>query len=124
MSELMLDDEKTINDINPFVLDPPGSSRKPNDIVKPIIIKEESMFDNNEGSPICDYAVANNLAMCEPSVKNCPLNRPLHPMRNIDVGFTKKFNKVKTIVEKNTKPNYAYMVIIIFLLSLIIFLMY
>lgn len=124
MSELMLDDEKTINDINPFVLDPPGSSRKPNDVVKPIIIKEESMFDNNEGSPICDYAVANNLSMCEPSVKNCPLNRPLHPKRNIDAGFTQDLIKTKTTVKKDTKTNYAYVMMIIFLLILIIFLSY
>lgn len=124
MSVLMLDDENTINDINPFVLDPPGSSRKPNDIVNPIIIKEESMFDNIEGSPICDYAVANNLSMCEPTEKNCPLNRPLHPKRNIDVGFTNQFKPKKITVKNHVKPKYTYILMILFLLSLIIFLAY
>lgn len=97
MSEYMLCDQDTINDINPFVsrdFSLPGGVRQLGDFADRSLVKEKSGMEvQEEKSPYCKYARAEQL--CNPQKPNCFDARPLYPQRNIDYGFT---------VARNTNP--------------------
>jgi hypothetical protein len=86
MSELMLDDKNTMDDMNPFVNFMPGSSRQPNafgEYTEPVDDPEEEPYK----SPACNV-VSKNVGRPGYSSEKCNLSRPLLPGRNIDKGFT------------------------------------
>ena len=101
MSELMLDDKNTMDDMNPFVNFMPGSSRQPHtfgEYTEPVDEPEEPYK-----SPACD-TVSKNVGRPGYSEEKCALSRPLIPGRNIDKGFTERgfFHKSEN-VEKIAK---------------------
>lgn len=89
MSQLMLDDKNTINDINPFAdpenFFPPGSSKHLVDFeeYKPAGEEPEEEYK----SPACDVL---SKGVGRPGYREdeCSLSRPLIPGRNLDRGFT------------------------------------
>lgn len=90
----MLNDEDAINDVNPFVFHDfslPGGVRQTDDFEDFSEIKQEQGISPQEYSVYCDYG------LCKKSSSVCSLSRPLHPRRNIDVGFTKND---RTFVQK------------------------
>ena len=97
MSQLMLDDKNTMNDMNPFVNFMPGSSRQPHafgDYKPPVDEPEEEPYK----SPACNV-VSKNVGRPGYSSEKCDLSRPLLPGRNIDKGFTNFENRNKTNLE-------------------------
>lgn len=98
MSELMLSDENTINDINPFTtgqMSVPGTVRQTGNFANfTAEIRDEGYgVPDPEASPGCALASRagyRTADYCFPGEKNCPLERPLHPKRNIDHGFTRR----------------------------------
>jgi hypothetical protein len=103
MSQLMLDDEMTINDINPFVNCPPGAWSRPYKYASNVtnIIEQEPEFltGDNRGVEF-----------------RCPLNRPLYPERNIDKGF---WSLCKETVKKVDQGTFFVPFIIIILLVIL-----
>ncbi len=108
MSQLMLDDEKVMSDVNPFSdkenFFPPGTSRKQNDYKKhkpPVDEPEEEYV-----SPACGVLTmgVGRLGYRE---DKCSLSRPLIPGRNIDHGMTKRERDDfdKSYVKKEVKQN-------------------
>ncbi len=89
MSQLMLDDKNTINDINPFVdpenFFPPGSSKHVVDFQK--YKPEEQDPEEEYKSPACDV-LSKGVGRPGYREEECSLSRPLIPGRNIDRGFT------------------------------------
>lgn len=88
MSQLMLDDKNTMDDMNPFVNFMPGSSRQPHafgDYKPPVDEPEEEPYK----SPACNV-VSKNVGRPGYRSKKCDLSRPLLPGRNIDKGFTER----------------------------------
>ena len=126
MSELMLDDKNTMDDMNPFVNFMPGSSRQPHAFGKytePGDEPEEKPYK----SPACDV-VSKNVGRPGYRSKRCDLSRPLLPGRNIDKGFTnfesrfdiEKVKKVVKAVKAGTNNNFIMNLISLLCLILLI----
>lgn len=90
MSSFMIDDENTINDINPFVVKDfslPGAWANPYkfaEYTQPVEDVQGPFRD--EVSPICSYGVTagdKTADLCNPQKPNCPMRRPLYPERVI-----------------------------------------
>ena len=123
MSQLMLDDKNTMNDMNPFVNFMPGSSRQPHEFSKytePVDEPEEEPYK----SPACDV-VSKNVGRPGYRSKKCDLSRPLLPGRNIDKGFTNfdsriDMEKVKKAIKAGTNNNFIMNLISLLCLILLI----
>ena len=123
MSELMLDDKNTMNDMNPFVNFMPGSSRQPHafgDYKPPVDEPEEEPYK----SPACNV-VSKNVGRPGYRSKKCDLSRPLLPGRNIDKGFTNfdsriDMEKVKKAIKAGTNNNFIMNLISLLCLILLI----
>jgi len=125
MSELMLDDKNTMDDMNPFVNFMPGSSRQPHtfgEYTEPVNEPEEEIYK----SPACD-TVSKNVGRPGYSEEKCDLSRPLLPGRNIDKGFTNfeshihiDMEKVKKAVKAGTSNNFIMNLISLLCLILLI----
>ena len=122
MSELMLDDKNTMDDMNPFVNFMPGSSRQPHtfgEYTEPVDEPEEPYK-----SPACD-TISKNVGRPGYSEEKCDLSRPLLPGRNIDKGFTNfeshiNMEKVKKAVKAGTSNNFIMNLISLLCLILLI----
>ena len=123
MSELMLDDKNTMDDMNPFVNFMPGSSRQPHafgEYTGPVDEPEEEIYK----SPACDV-VSKNFGRPGYRSKRCDLSRPLLPGRNIDKGFTNfesrfDIENVKKAVKAGTNNNFIMNLISLLCLILLI----
>jgi len=125
MSELMLDDKNTMDDMNPFVNFMPGSSRQPHafgEYTGPVDEPEEEIYK----SPACDV-VSKNVGRPGYSSEKCDLSRPLLPGRNIDKGFTNfeshihiDMEKVKKAVKAGTSNNFIMNLISLLCLILLV----
>ena len=123
MSQLMLDDKNTMDDMNPFVNFMPGSSRQPHEFSKytePVDEPEEEPYK----SPACDV-VSKNVGRPGYRSKKCDLSRPLLPGRNIDKGFTNfdsriDMEKVKKAIKAGTNNNFIMNLISLLCLILLI----
>ena len=125
MSQLMLDDKNTMNDMNPFVNFMPGSSRQPHAFgdYKPSVDEPE---EEPYKSPACDV-VSKNVGRPGYRSKKCDLSRPLLPGRNIDKGFTNfdslidiDMKKVKKAIKAGTNNNFIMNLISLLCLILLI----
>lgn len=124
MSQLMLDDKNTMDDMNPFVNFMPGSSRQPHtfgEYTEPVDEPEEPYK-----SPACD-TVSKNVGRPGYSEEKCDLSRPLLPGRNIDKGFTNfdslidiDMKKVKKAIKAGTNNNFIMNLISLLCLILLI----
>ena len=120
MSELMLDDKNTMDDMNPFVNFMPGSSRQPHAFGKytePVDEPEEEPYK----SPACDV-VSKNVGRPGYRKEQCDLSRPLLPGRNIDKGFTNPghFFDIEKAVKVGTNNNFIMNLISLLCLILLI----
>jgi len=94
----MLCDDATINDINPFVVHdfslPGGVRQTPEfgDYKKDVHVTKD--IEVPTLSPICQMARTSGdrtVDFCTGGRQPpCPLNRPVHPRRNIDYGWTRQ----------------------------------
>jgi hypothetical protein len=122
MSQHMLNDEDTINDVNPFVsreFSLPGGVRQTGDFEDFTEIRSENGIPAPVRSVYCDYG------LCEESSSQCSLSRPLHPRRNIDTGFTKNdrtfVERVVVGVANNPKFSVIGASIILLTISLLLY---
>ena len=125
MSQLMLDDKNTMDDMNPFVNFMPGSSRQPHafgDYKPPVDEPEEEPYK----SPACNV-VSKNVGRPGYRSKKCDLSRPLLPGRNIDKGFTNfdslidiDMKKVKKAIKAGTNNNFIMNLISLLCLILLV----
>ena len=125
MSQLMLDDKNTMDNMNPFVNFMPGSSRQPHafgDYKPPVDEPEEEPYK----SPACNV-VSKNVGRPGYRSKKCDLSRPLLPGRNIDKGFTNfdslidiDMKKVKKAIKAGTNNNFIMNLISLLCLILLI----
>lgn len=122
MSVRMLDDDASINRINPFVNSGPGTVRRVEKFSASKIPEEEdAQFEIQEEGPWYSHGIP----MRGPRKDSmCPMSRPLYPQRNIDTGFT-DYKKNKILVEKIREkkamfPMWMLVVAVLILLVLLI----
>lgn len=126
MSSSMLNDEDTINNINPFVVNDfslPGAKGERRNFEKFKSEGETIMQDIKEESPMCDSISSSGwgaVEMCSGMKNTCTLSRPLIPGRNIDIGFTDQVGKKYTEKKKEKKVNIIASVFILSILLLIL----
>ena len=126
MSSSMLNDEDTINNINPFVVNDfslPGAKGERRNFEKFKSEGEIIMQDIKEESPMCDSISSSGLGaveMCSGMKNPCTLSRPLIPGRNIDIGFTDQVGKKYTEKKKEKKVKIIASVFILLILLLIL----
>ena len=119
----MLNDEDAINDVNPFVshdFSLPGSVRQTGDFEDFTEIRDENGTPEEKRSVYCEYG------LCAESTDSCSLSRPVHPRRNIDLGFTdgsrlNKFERVVVGVANNPKFSLVGGFIILLAIILIVY---
>ena len=119
----MLDDEDAINDVNPFVVHDfslPGGVRQTGDFEDFTEIRDEPGIPERERSVYCDYG------LCAESTSECSLSRPLHPRRNIDVGYTKNDRTFvqRAVIGVANNPKFSFVGALICLLTIALILYY
>ncbi len=112
----MLDDEKAIDDVNPFVAEEfslPGGVRQTGDFDDfQEVVPDASPFIDKK-SVFCETNA------CEDEREPCVILKGVHPRRNIDTGFTcKERKKVKVGVSKKPRMSYLGLFFIIFMVML------
>jgi len=133
----MLSDENTINDVNPYVvggeMSLPGTVRQIGHFadftreVRP----EGYGVPEQERSPMCDVATTaghRTIELCRPRKPNCALKRPLHPKRNLDLGYTSgrarmspsPRKKIAMEIVKNNPMKVSWLVILTLVVILIL----
>ena len=91
MSKFMLSDENTINDINPFVVSDfslPGGWSEPQPYIDDTI--DSKVYIASEGIVAGDRTIDSVMAI----KPNCPMSRPLEPIRSYDSDIVKVPTKV------------------------------
>ena len=123
MSKYMLNDEDAINDVNPFVshdFSLPGGVRQTGNFEDFTEMRREPGIPEKQRSVYCDYG------LCAESTSECSLSRPLHPRRNIDVGYTKNDRKFveRVVVGVANNPKFSIIGALICLLTIAMILYY
>ena len=123
MSACMLNDDDTINDINPFVsrdFSLPGGVRQTGNYDDFTELRSEPGIPNKDKSVYCDFG------LCSESTSACSLSRPLHPRRNIDTGFTKNDRTFiqKAVVGVANNPKFSLIGGLICFLTIAVILYY
>jgi hypothetical protein len=123
MSKYMLNDEDAINDVNPFVshdFSLPGGVRQTGNFEDFTEMRREPGIPEKQRSVYCDYG------LCAESTSECSLSRPLHPRRNIDVGYTKNDRKFveRVVVGVANNPKFSIIGALICLLAIAMILYY
>lgn len=91
MSRYMLSDENTINDINPFVVSDfslPGGWSEPQPYIDNTV--DSKVYIASEGIVAGDRTIDSVMAI----KPNCPMSRPLEPIRSYDSDIVKVPAKV------------------------------
>ena len=126
----MLSDKNANDNINPFVMidfSLPGERLSPHTFSEDKLVPQKVERLADEVSPICEYGITagdKTIDWCRPAKPNCPLKRPLYPMRNLDLGFTPIVNEsvrpVKIIKDRAQTSNFIVGFFIILLLILVL----
>jgi hypothetical protein len=117
MSKYMLSDENTINDINPFVVSDfslPGGWSEPQPYIDDTI--DSKVYIASEGIVAGDRTI-DSVAAIQP---NCPMSRPLEPVRDNDYDIViprPKDNQSSSLIEnvKEFSNNNTYILLAILL---------
>jgi len=90
----MLNDEYAIDDVNPFVqhdFSLPGGIRQTGDFSDFQEVTSHTDLDHREKSVFCETNA------CKSETEPCMISKSVHPMRNIDTGFTCKDKNVSRL---------------------------
>jgi hypothetical protein len=114
----MLSDEEAIDNVNPFVVHDfslPGGVRQTGSFEDFSEMRSEPGIAEPTRSVYCDYG------LCTESTSECSLSRPLHPRRNIDIGFTQNKRSIVETVRVGVANNPTFSIIGAFIIAFFIF---
>lgn len=114
----MLSDEEAIDNVNPFVMHDfslPGGVRQTGSFEDFSEMRSEPGIGEPTRSVYCDYG------LCAESTSECSLSRPLHPRRNIDIGFTQNKRSIIETVRVGVANNPTFSIIGAFIIAFFIF---
>ena len=113
----MLSDEEAIDNVNPFVMHDfslPGGVRQTGSFEDFSEIRSEPGIGEPTRSVYCDYG------LCAESTSACSLSRPLHPRRNIDMGYTRNDRSIVDRVRVGVANNPTFSIIGAFIIAFFI----
>jgi len=116
----MLNDEDTINDVNPFVTHDfslPGGVRQTGDFADFVEMKKPMQM------PVMEKSVFCSTGLCAEQTKPCLIKKKVRPQRNIDYGFTRDRPQRKIVVGVSNK-SIPYFWIFVVLLLIVLTLLY
>ena len=114
----MLSDEEAIDNVNPFVMHDfslPGGVRQTGSFEDFSEMRSEPGIGEPTRSVYCDYG------LCAESTSACSLSRPLHPRRNIDMGYTRNDRSIVDRVRVGVANNPTFSIIVAFIIAFFIF---
>ena len=114
----MLSDEEAIDNVNPFVMHDfslPGGVRQTGSFEDFSEMRSEPGIGEPTRSVYCDYG------LCTESTSACSLSRPLHPRRNIDMGYTRNDRSIVDRVRVGVANNPTFSIIGAFIIAFFIF---
>lgn len=83
----MLSNSDLIDQVNPFVDNPPGALYKPYEFGSYKELIEPTYKEGSEPSSICETMLTagdKTIDWCQPGVPNCPMSRELEPTQKVD----------------------------------------
>ena len=113
----MLSDEEAIDNVNPFVMHDfslPGGVRQTGSFEDFSEMRSEPGIGEPTRSVYCDYG------LCAESTSACSLSRPLHPRRNIDMGYTRNDRSIVDRVRVGVANNPTFSIIGAFIIAFFI----
>jgi len=85
---MIIDDANLIDQVNPFLVQPPGTWSKPYEFSRDETDKEpQAMWEASEPSAACESSATgsdNQTQWCHQAEPNCPMRRALEPMQRVD----------------------------------------
>ena len=85
---MIIDDASLIDQVNPFLVEPPGTWSRPYDFGLEDSDKETpAMWETSDESPACETSTSgsdNQAQWCHPGAPNCPMRRALEPTQRVD----------------------------------------
>jgi hypothetical protein len=120
MSAYMLNDEDAINDVNPFVLRDfslPGGVRQTGDFKDFKEVPPSPGISEAGKSVYCEYA------LCKDEKNPCFIEKPVHPRRNVDCGFTGRKEREAAGTPRGGKSGWGLesIILMVLILSLLLF---
>jgi len=113
----MLNDEDTINDVNPFVTHDfslPGGVRQTGDFADFVEMKKPMQM------PVMEKSVFCSTGLCAEQTKPCLIKKKVRPQRNIDYGFTRPMKQVIVGVSNKSIPYFwIFLVLLLIVLTLL-----
>ena len=89
---MIIDDANLIDQVNPFLVEPPGTWSRPYDFGLEDPDKETpAMWETSDESPACETSATgsdNQTQWCHPGAPNCPMRRALEPTQRADPDIT------------------------------------
>jgi hypothetical protein len=88
----MLSDSDIIDNVNPFVDNPPGAWSNPYPFSGYMAL-DDGEFKEQDPSPACEIAITagdKQIDWCKPGVPNCPMSRDLEPTQRADPDISYK----------------------------------
>ncbi len=90
---MIIDDAKLIDQVNPFLVEQPGTWSRPYDFLdkENDDVTEAPQWGPEEQSPACMSSASgsdNQTAWCEPRTPNCPMRRMLEPTQKAESDIT------------------------------------
>ena len=123
----MLSDSDIIDNVNPFVINPPGAWSNPYPFSGYMPLDEDK-FKEQEPSPACEIATTagdKQIDWCKPGVPNCPMSRELEPTQRVDIDISYKdrgdvlFGEYVMPVDKFDKQFFINVLLLIFIIIML-----
>lgn len=86
----MLSESDLIDQVNPYINNPPGAWSKPYDFGSFKELPEEP-FEEPDFNPVCSLALTagdKQIDWCKPGIPNCPMKRDLEPTQKVDADIS------------------------------------
>jgi hypothetical protein len=120
MSTFMLNDDDSINKVNPFVtrdFSLPGGVRQTGNFEDFVEVKETTGLPPTKKSVFC------STGLCADETRPCLIKKKVRPQRNIDYGFTRQFKPIVVGIS-NKRVTIPYAWILALIVAIILGLLY
>jgi len=122
----MLSNSDLIDQVNPFVDNPPGALYKPYEFGSYKELMEPPYKEGSEPSSICETMLTagdKTIDWCQPGVPNCPMSRDLEPTQRVDPDISYEDGIFVPFSKKLKSKDFGLLTKILIILLVIILLL-